>query len=76
MKILKDDVTHVRSVCARVEWDDLKALIVRAVCDELGKNPKDFTRMVEIKQEEQGSPSYRVDRWVAIVNLIENLADK
>ena len=73
MKITSDQMVHARTVHMRIEWPELKALIVQAAADELAKNPKDFTANVELHQETEGSPEYRVMRWRAMISLVENL---
>jgi hypothetical protein len=72
-KPLSDETIRRRDVRAKVEWADLKAMIGRAVMADLslpgavGVNGVEIE--IELKQEERGSPSYRIGEWSAIVKI-------
>lgn len=73
MNILKDMTVHSRTVHIRIEWPELQVLLVQAAADELVEKVKDFIATVEITQEEEGSPAYKIQKWRASITLVKNL---
>jgi hypothetical protein len=57
---------------ATIEWEELRALIVEAVLKEVAVRPDraNIGTSLQIKQVEEGSPAYRVNRWTATVEII------
>ena len=73
IKALSDATVRRRDVRAKVEWSDLKAMLARSVMNDLelpgAAGVNGVTVEVELKQEERGSPSYRIGEWSAIVTV-------
>ena len=61
---------------ARVGWPELEQLISQAVAQAILKNPEQIDGFscgefrVEITQQSEGSPAYKVSKWDARVKVI------
>lgn len=74
-KVLSDVTTRRRDVSIKVEWPELKELLSLAAINAsgiesaLGVNGVKVE--VRIEQKKEGSPSYSVDEWSAIVTVAQ-----
>lgn len=71
---LSDETIRCRTVRAKLEWAELKRLIGMAAVESCGlKGAADGVNNCEvdvtISQEQEGSPSYSVQKWSAIVTV-------
>ena len=69
-KILKDAIVHQREVTVTFTAHELREIIVREAMQVAGADVAPLSVKLVVRQEEEGSPSYRVDRWNASVDLI------
>lgn len=73
IKVLSDDTIRRRDVRLIVPWSEIEELIAKAALGHAGiKGSIGMTGVscaVDIEQETEGSPSYRVNRWQATVKL-------
>lgn len=70
-KILKDERINQRRVVVNFSAGEVRALIVQEAMRVAGAE-RGATEMT-IKQEERGSPSYKIDEWTAIVTITVEL---
>ena len=76
-------ITHTNEVVGSVSltWPDLRSALVQNAIKALPNGPerdalisaKTENISIDIRQEEEGSPSYRVDRWRACVRIVAQL---
>lgn len=66
---LSDETIRRRDVRVKLEWADIKHLITEAAMKEAGLEGNPAYVEIEIKQEERGSPSYRIGEWSAIAKV-------
>lgn len=73
IKPLSDETIRRRDVRAAVPWPVIKDLIARAAMKELdlqgAPGVNGVVVEVEVKQDEEGSPRYRISAWSAIVKI-------
>ncbi len=63
---------HERSFTTVIDWPELSEIIEQAVRRETAYTiHNEATVKIRIVQCEEGSPSYRVDRWKAAVTIVE-----
>jgi hypothetical protein len=68
-KTLSDETIRRRDVRVKLEWSDIKRMITEAAMKEAGIEGDPAHVEIEIKQEERGSPSYRVSEWSAVAKV-------
>lgn len=66
---LSDETIRRRDIRMKIEWRDLRRLIGQAVMDAAGLTDTLANIEINLKQDERGSPSYRIDEWSAIVKV-------
>lgn len=73
IEVLKDDTIRRRDVRVRINWSELREIIARCAVAEGANIDPDAEFKGDIKitinQREEGSPSYRVSKWDALVDL-------
>jgi hypothetical protein len=67
-KVLSDETIRRRDVRLKMEWDDIEGLISFAAMEQIGA-PSGARVGVKLSQSEEGSPSYRIGEWTAIVEV-------
>lgn len=71
-EMLSDETIRRRDLRIKVDWSDVAKAIAWSAADDLGIDRDDVdasNAVVELKQEERGSPSYRIGEWTAIVKI-------
>lgn len=67
-KIISDETIRRRDVRLKMEWHDIEALIARHAMEQIGA-PSGVRIDVKLSQVEEGSPSYRVGKWTAAIEI-------
>lgn len=71
--VLSDVTTRRRDVMIKVEWAELQRMLSLAAIRDCGLDRGDGGDVaqveVRIEQEEEGSPSYRVQKWNAMIKV-------
>ena len=70
-KILTDEQVHHRRVKVHFSWHEIRDLLLVEAMRIAGGEPGRKT--ITISQEEEGSPRYKVDRWNATVEVVQEL---
>ncbi|MFC5393030.1 hypothetical protein [Bosea vestrisii] len=70
-KILKDERVNQRRVVVNFSAGEVRALIVQEAMRIAGAERG--AAAMTIKQEERGSPSYKIDEWTANVTITVEL---
>lgn len=72
-KTVSDVSIRRREVRVSLDWLDLKSLLSHAAIKAAGldgiDNAGDIDVQIRVEQETEGSPSYNVKRWRAMVDL-------
>lgn len=77
MANITDEITHKRTVNVRLEPQDVRRLLVAYAVDEAGIDPgKGVVTRFLIEQCEEGSPSYRVNKWKASLTIEIDMKDQ
>lgn len=78
-KTISDVSIRRREVRVSLDWLDLRSLIGHAAIKAAGlddiDNAGDVDVQIRVEQETEGSPSYNVKRWRAMVDLTVPLPD-
>ena len=70
-KVLKDEHVHHRRVKVHFSSSEVRDLLLVEAMRIAGGEPGHTT--ITISQEEEGSPRYKVDRWNATVEIVQEL---
>jgi len=73
MKTIVDKRINERQRCHRMDWPELKNLILQHVRDQLGLDDRASVQLI-LKQRTEGSPPYTVDQWELTVNTVEKFS--
>lgn len=72
-KIVNEEKVRQRRVTVSFTDNELYELIVLEAMRIAGASTSKNT--LRIRQEEEGSPAYKVDRWSATVEIVQELKD-
>lgn len=79
-KVVKHDIIHRREIRVHLEWPDVKRalrdLALQQIHIPLSPDDERMTVDFNLKQLEEGSPSYKVSKWEAFVNVDLDLREK
>lgn len=67
-KVISDETIRRRDVRLKMEWHDIEALIARHAMEQIAA-PSGCKIGVKLSQVEEGSPSYRVEKWTAAIEI-------
>jgi hypothetical protein len=76
MNKVRDETIHERRVVVNLDAFDVHRLLEAEALRLAGlrAGAPGVIAQVEVEQEEEGSPSYKVDRWRARVRITQNLS--
>ncbi len=75
IEIARDEEIHSRAIKVIVPWTTLQKIIKDKICKEhCLENDGDWEVKIIVRQITEGSPSYSVDRWDAVVDMSKSLA--
>lgn len=67
-EVIKDETIRRRDVKLKMSWQDLEGLISLAAMEQIGA-PSGSRVGVKLSQSKEGSPSYCIDEWTAIIEV-------
>lgn len=72
MKNLTQEVINEKRTRLEMRWEEFIGLIESRVCEETGLNKyAAFSLKIIAKQREEGSPSYKTDKYDFYIDVVE-----
>ncbi len=71
MATLKQSIDHTSTTRVYFTAGEVRQILTEAACKVAKINAAGCITEVDVTQEKEGSPSYSVSRWTAMVKLVE-----